>query len=209
MKPLKVTTVVYLVLIMGALSGCGPDSAERKSDAVKSPRLPKLTFHRPKDISTAVKRIQAIHDSLVSNDGLPQPVKFEYVEVIHGEGAAGHSHYYLASEYQSTGDDHDHDHHHGEMEETIKRGTLEVGFRTELEDLAGWLPDIAAMTDLDETAWTSVKDASGKLKKVITSVSGDATDSEFREAWRSRAVEVAGLLAALNKVAEKAAGELY
>ena len=100
-------------------------------------------------------------------------------------------------------DGHD-DHDHGEVSESIKRGTVVVGFRTELTDVARWLPDIAAKTDMPESDWNTVNDASQKIKAIIESVAENATDAEFRSAWQKQQTDITKLLNKLRQIAGEA-----
>ena len=200
------STFVWLPMII-VMAGCASksentDVKEKKS----SPSQPKLSLHRPANFSSAISRLGEIHEILEGKGELPPPRKIEYVEVIHGQGASAHSHYFLASEFQKMDGAHDHD-HHDDMEETVKHRFFEVGLRQELEDVARWLPDIAAETDLGESEWSAAKKISEKIQGIVSSAS-DSSDNQFRDAWRKKSTEVAALLDELKEIAKKTAEEL-
>ena len=91
------------------LSGCGE---QKTADRMKKP-LPKMDFHKPASFSAAVSRIREIHDTLVSEDGLPPSISYTVKEVnhSHGDGDSPHVHYHLVDDHS----DHDHGHHdHGD-----------------------------------------------------------------------------------------------
>lgn len=63
---------------------------------------------------------------------------------------------------------HDHGHDHGH------KHRRDVTPRQEVYDLARWLPELAAETELDEAAWNQVRDASRTLERAADSTTGDA-----------------------------------
>ena len=204
-----VSRVLIIAMIPLMIAGCGKNGDQPDTGEQASAKVPRLSFHLPGDLLAAVNRLQEIHQAVTGPGPLPEPVKVDYVEVIHGEGASAHSHFFLASEFQESGDGHGHhhDHHDGEVTETIRRGTYEVDFRTELKDLIAKLPENAATTDLEEADWDSVRDISTKLSGVIESVPDSADDSGFRQAWTSRESEITGMLAKIAEISKKAGGE--
>lgn len=192
------------------LAGCTSDLPKDQSEGKAEPRRgPRLTFHRPDDLPTAIQRLGEIHTQLMESDELPAPRRLDYVEVIHGEGASAHSHYYLASEFDDSQESHPDDHEdddHGEMKESIRRDTYSVDWRTELEDLALWLPDIAAKSDLDQEDWNGLKDASQQLHDIIEAIGEEVGDADFRDAWRDREVGISRLITQMREYAGKAGG---
>lgn len=62
----------------------------------------------------------------------------------------------------------------------------EVTPRQEVYDLARWLPELAAETELDEPTWNEIRDASGVLERAAGEASGDAapTGEEVAAAMR-------------------------
>lgn len=227
MNVTKVKTAICFVVMCTLLVGCENASQQMSSDRGQSAgaesgaengATPKLSLHKPKTLTAAVERLQQIHRSLLGDGDFPAPTTIQYVEVIHGTGASGHSHYYTAADFEATGgaDDHDHDHDHGhddhghddhdhagerhrEEGEVIKRRSLEVDLRTELTDIVRWMPDIAAKSDLNESQWNFVKSISDQLTAIIDGAAADATDdSSFRQAWRLKTEKIEPMLGELQ-----------
>ena len=194
MKEPKIMAILPLLTLTIFAHGCDSGPTDDK------PKTRKLTFHCPKNFSSAITRVQKIHDTLIGTDEFPQPLKIKYVEVVHGEGASAHSHYYLASKYQPGKGTEDHDE---EMKETVKEREYEVNFRTELADIMRWLPSLASQTDLEETDWNSVSDISKQFKEIIASVSEDKSDADFRQNWKSNESEINKLLQKLKEMNAK------
>lgn len=189
--------IAMLALVVGCNTGAEQDSAQ-SSD---SHAHPNLSLHKPKNLSTAIDRLQQMHASLIADGELPAPISIPYVEVIHGEGAAGHSHFYSEAEFEA-GEEDDQDDHHHEEDEKVKHHTMEIDLRTELADVIGWLPDIAAKSDLTETDWNSVKSTSSSLTEIIDGVPSDASDASFRETWKTKSEEIKAMLDGLKGFAD-------
>ncbi len=191
------------IVAVGLVAGC-TNSDSGNTASVEKHKLPKMTFHRPEGLQNAIDRMQSIHGALIGTGELPQPTSYEVVEVIHGEGAAAHSHYYLASEYKEGMDHHD---DHAEMKESIERHQVVVDARTELNDIAGWLPEIAVLTNLDEPDWNALKDTSKSIQSLFKGISDDSSESEFREAWKTKSAEMETHMNKLQEIAKKASEE--
>ncbi len=208
----KQLSIVSLILLFAMLTGCDSKTSQMNSGAKQgdSEHLhPFLELHKPKELAVAVARIGEIHQSLMTSGEFPSPIKVEYVEVIHGEGASRHAHFYLTSEYNNSGGEVEHDGFPGEEaeeDEKVKNHVMEITSREELGDLAGWLPGIAAKSSAGEEDWNSVSEVSKRLKEIIESIPTDATDVSFLEAWQTKAKDVESMLDKLNEVVAKTGG---
>lgn len=206
---MKIKTIVTICFIaLGALqSGCNTDKDPENSNLENSSQMssnsdahPNLSLHKPKTFASAIERLRQIHESLMGNDDFPQPITIPYVEVIHGQGPSGHSHFYSAADYEANGgDDHDDEHH--EEDETVKHHSIEVSLQTELADVIKWLPDTAAKSNLRESDWNSVNSISSRLAKIIDAIAVDASDSSFRESWKLKSEEIENMLNELQSLA--------
>ena len=197
----KEITTICLIAICALLTGCDAESQQGKSSQENSDSAshsqPKLSLHKPKEFSAAVQRLCQMHESLIGDGDFPAPITIPYVEVIHGEGASGHSHYYSASEYEAMGEKTEHDGfpgEHSEEDEKVKERSMEIDLRTELTDVARWLPEIAAKSNLNEADWNSVKSISNRLTSVIEAIASDSTDASFRESWKQKSKEAEAIL---------------
>lgn len=192
--------VVCLILLM---AGCQGDSTSGREGQAPKSNAELFSLHRPKTLAAAVDRLIEMHESIVSGQvDLPAPREIEYVEVIHGEGAAGHSHYFLASEFEQNDGKVVHDDHHEDMKETIERRTFEVDFYLELTDLANWLPYVGAELDLGESQWNTVNATSKTLKGIFKEIGSNADDATFRSTWQSKSDKIEKSLQAVRKVAQ-------
>ena len=127
---------------------------------------------------------------------------------MHGQGASAHSHFYLAADYKPDMEHHEEAHHEGEEEhETVERHTMEVGFRTEFIDVAKWLPDIAAASDMSSKDWQSVSDASKKITGVVESIPAELSDTKYRDAWKEKSAEIGASLKQLEETLAATAGD--
>jgi len=207
MKFKKIATV-YLIAVCALLVGCNAEIQKANSnqeswmqEGADSHPHPNLSLHKPKTFSSAIQRLKQMHESLIGDGDFPPPVAIPYVEVIHGQGAAGHSHFYSAAEYEATEGGTGHDGYpgeHSEEDERVKHHSMEVDLRTELTDVAAWLPKIAAKSNLNETDWNSVDSISGRLSKIIVAIASNASDASFRESWKLKSEEVGTMLAELQ-----------
>jgi hypothetical protein len=196
---------VFIVCLLTLQSGCEGQGGAATNQA--KPKKPNLKFHRPKTLDEAVTRLSAIHDAVKGESELPAARTFDYVEVIHGQGASAHSHYYMADSYNSAMEHDEEEGHHDEEHETIERHTAEVDFRTEFADVVRWLPDIAAASDLSSTDWQSVSDVSKKVTKLLKSIPTDPSDSKLREAWMQNSDEINEMISGLQKMLVAKSGD--
>lgn len=206
MKSINSLTI-GLFVVTALLVGCNGDARQANSNQknVVSSSHPKL--YKPKTFLAATQRLKQLHESLMADGDFPDPVKIEYVEVLHGQGASAHSHFYSAASYQANKNGHGHDDHsdghddhsdgHSESDERVKHHSVEVGLRAELADIIIWLPKIAAKSNLSEADWNSVDSISSQLTKVIEEIGADASDASFRESWKLKSDEIR---TALDKV---------
>lgn len=203
----KTAKSILLIAMCGLLAGCDVGMREASSPQ-NNPSLshseahPKLSFHKPKNFVSAVGRLREIHESLVADGEFPEPVSFQYVEVIHGEGPSGHSHFYTAESYDANHDSH-HDqypgeNHEHEEDETVKYHSTTVNVRTELTDVVAWLPEIAAESDFNEADWNSVKTISEQLKEFLEAIDSSSPDASFRDAWKLKSEDIRALLGELE-----------
>jgi hypothetical protein len=200
----SLSTIIGFLAICVILAGCG-ESQQSDSDQNGSSKKnadsdthPNLSLHKPKSLSVAVLRLKEMHEALVADGDFPAPKTIKYVEVIHGQGASGHSHFYSAADYEANGGD-EHDDDHEEEHEKVEHRSMEIDLRTELTDITGWLPDIAADSNLNETEWNSVEAISDRLSKIIGTIAADESDSSFRESWKLKSKEVESMLGDLEK----------
>ena len=204
------TLTICSVLLFGMLLGCQPNSSTVDSQPGTNSQAPRhgLKLHKPKTLPLAVTRLFQINESLLSEDPFPAPLEIDYVEVIHGTGPGGHSHFYPASTYDAKGEHDDHHDDHSEEEESIKRLTAEIPLQTEVKDIVKWLPDLAAKSNASEADWTTVSDTSKSLTKIIAGIAKEASDADFRAAWSKQTKEIEALLAKLKTVSAKSTGEM-
>jgi hypothetical protein len=207
MSHFKLATIFTSLLLLAVLSGCNNNKQPAPASKAAAESGPNLSFCRPKKLSAAIARLQEMHEVLLAPGDFPSPVKVDYVEVIHGTGPSGHSHYYLAADYEAQGEGHDeHGGHHHE-DEAVKHSVLELDLQSELTNIVAWLPDLAAKSDLGESDWKTVSAVSKRLKEIISAIPSDPADAAFRESWTARANEIQTELEQLNKIEIPAAGE--
>lgn len=168
------------LLMIGFVMGCNDrQNANSQEDNDSGSDLPKLTFHRPKDFTTAVSRLVEISELIRSEEALPAAKKFKVLEVVHGTGSAAHSHYYLADSEER--DDHGHE------TSAEKMHDLEVDLFTELDDIVRWLPGIAGDGDMDKTTWDKVNELSTSLESALDKACSGKSGAELRAAISSDA----------------------
>lgn len=203
--------ILFLVCITSMtmlLTGCGEPEKQMASIAAQLKEKQRgLKFHRPKTLDEAVQRLSEIHEAVNSDGDLPAVRKFDYVEVIHGEGESGHSHYYSADSFDSAMEHDEEEGHEDEEHEKVERHTAEVDFRTEFADVVRWLPEVAAASDMSSSDWESVSDASKKMTQVLKSIPVSSTDSKLRESWKKNATEIETMLIALQSVLAGISGD--
>lgn len=219
-------------LILGALavaclslvtfSGCGqPTTAD--GNAMKKP-LPKMDFHKPASFSAAVSRIREIHETLISEDGLPPSISYTVKEVSHshGDGDTPHVHYHLVDDHDDHDHDHeghdhdhgdheghdhgehdDHDHDHADPFEPTHRVTVDIF--TELKDVAKWLPSIASDGDLPRDSWNTSKEVSETMTSRLEKVMESGLPLVQRTAYQSESAEIENWIKKLESLVEPAA----
>ena len=187
-------SLVIIALVGLPITGCN-NSSSVSSENNKSTELPKFDFHKPKTLSLAVNRMRQLHDAITSNEQLPAPVKYGVREVIHGEGANAHSHYYHADAERKEMDDHGHE----PMKEEEKSHQIEIDVFTEFHDIARWLPKIAAATDgVEAETFNSVSNVATELLELSKeSMQADSNESERRKSFRA-STELNGLIEKLE-----------
>ena len=201
MKNSMFVRLFLLLAIAVATIGCGPHPAATRSDTDSDSALPRLYLHQPKTLTRAAERLAEIHEALVSSQDFPKPMMLEVVEVIHSTGASAHSHFYLASEFKEGATN---EHGEGEVEESIKRHTIEVSVRMELADIAKFLPHIAANTDLGEADWQTIQDDAKLIQEILGEENDGKSDSQFRQAWKDHDTDIVGIVKRLGELASKA-----
>jgi len=167
-----------LAIGLGMVLGCVDQSGSPAGVASKK-KLPKMAFHRPETGAQAVARMKELVEAITSEDPLPAPIEYSVLEVIHGSGATGHSHYYLIKEGQEPGAD---DHGHADLESSEVRHEVQVDALTELYDIARWLPKTAALASLKKQQWDTVNGISKELVNTMSIFESEkSTAQEKRE----------------------------
>ena len=195
-------SVALLVTCCFVLSlGCGPQpgnaaSAKKTEMADAKGGLPNNRFHRPKQLGPAVARLRELHEAIVAEGPLPEPIKVKVIELIHGSGPSAHSHYHLA-------DDKDHGTHHEEGEkEKVHEYTVDA--ISELNDIVGWLPRIAGSSDLNENEWNGLKKLSDEFSAELETAFGDSEDVESkRSAYQSVSEAAASNIESIEELVAK------
>jgi hypothetical protein len=181
------------ILLLNILCGCNESSSQQAEKATEKP-IPKQRFHLPKAYPKGVERIRELFDSVSGDGELPEPITYQVLEIMHGTGAAAHSHYHLL---KGSGDQEFEDDGHETVGE--KTHTVVVDWSSELTDLARWLPKIAVGGDMDEQTWIKVQDLSASLSGELESAfKGAGNAAAKREAVRQRAESIAGTIEQLE-----------
>ena len=172
------TALVFSImasLLIGCLTLSGCKDPTTKPDSTTAKKLPKLYLHCPDEFKPSVKRLREIYDAITSSDPMPAPIVSKVVEIIHGEGAEAHSHYYKVG--QDRGD-------HREETEKERIHEIEVDAFTEFRDVAWILPNLAADSDMNEKDWLIVKKAAWGMVEVLDdAISNDQSTEEKRAAY--------------------------
>ena len=194
--------VASLVLYAGCENASVSETATKKAP-------PKLSFHKPRSFRLAVERIREIHDSLVADGEMPQPISYTVVEVSHAHaGGKSHVHYHLVeSEHEDCecedGHDHGHDHGHdkdpfqNEAEPKPGQHTVVIDAFTELRDVARWLPAIASDSDMPADQWKQVESIAANLTDRLEKVSGTDASSQ-RTQYKSKQEEISAEVSKLE-----------
>lgn len=214
-QPIVMMAVVFSIIPL-TFAGCprSDSLAPTNSKSETNQTLPAsaMRFHKPKELKDAVGRMKQLHDAMISNASLPQPIEYQVKEVIHGTGASGHSHYYLHEPEASpaSGNDentlfdysdatgHD-DHDHETTGEKIHDVTIDPF--VELKDLAKWLPKIASDSSMGESEWTQVNATSKQLTPMLNTIIQQSADNEKRRGlYREQATKFSGHLVTLEEL---------
>ena len=213
-----------MCLMCFAFQGCAPSTTDSPAGKATK-KLPKLTFHKPKEYSSAVARLGELISAINSDAALPEPVRFDVEEIMHGTGSSAHSHYYLVYKHehkhkhkhkhkhehehehehehqhgQESDHEHDHEdeHEHGHQETGRKLHTVKVDVITELTDIVRWLPSIAGNGDMDETNWAQVKSVSESFGELLESATAEQSVEEIRNRIREKKAAIDGYLKQLT-----------
>lgn len=193
-QALGVSIFVGLFITCLGSTGCNKPAGET-TPAAKS--LPKQYFHCPDEFEPSVKRLREIHDAVTSSNPLPEPITLKVVEIIHGEGAGAHSHYYPAGKVEDDG------HHGDELTTDEKMHELEIDAFTELRDIAWVLPNVAADSDMQEKDWLAVKKAGWSIVDLIDdTVSNEQSMDEKRASYKEKADKFGELLSQLETISQ-------
>lgn len=193
--------VTSLVVCMMALMFIGCQNSDTAGPTVSDkPKVPSFTFHKPKEFGAAVIRMRQLHDAIASNDPLPSPIEYQVKEVVHGEGEAGHSHYFLHDEENSTGEVAPDDGHETTGENILN---VSVGPIVEQKDIFRWLPKIASAGDMPESQWTKVNEISKEMTpKLYEIIKSSSLDNERRDGYRSYADTISKHIATLEELSK-------
>ena len=198
--PLKILVVGVAVTLSTVLLGC-EQSGSQQTAVKKDKPIPKQRFHLPKAYPKGVARIRELFDAVNGEGELPEPISYQVLEIMHGTGAAAHSHYHLLkdSKDQTFEDD-------GHVTMGEKTHKITVDWSSELSDLAKWLPKIAVGGDMNEQNWLKVKDLSEKLSSELETAFKDANDEQSkRESLKLRGESIAKIIEQLETLLPNAA----
>ncbi len=161
--------------------------------------LPKLSLHRPSTCGGTLLRMKELVETITADSALPQPLKYKVREVIHGTGAAAHSHYYRISDDGLQIDkEHDDEHEHEQIESSEKIHEVEVGPYTEMLDLARWLPRAAADADINEKTWNKIKATSLEIAESLSAIEAESSNDKRRKIFHAKAIRFHSLIEGLE-----------
>ena len=200
--------IVVVLLGMSCLFAWGCDQSNPEADS--GPKG-KMAFHKPADFTLAVTRLRELHDQLVSEAELPEPISYTVVEVSHrhGEGKS-HVHYHLADENLDHGhgdhsDGHDiNGHEHEESTEAPVKHQVVVDVFTEIQDVARWLPGITSDSDMSEEDWIQVKELSNSMGEHLAPLAEMGTPVEQRKHYQTKSAELEDSIARLESLMPEA-----
>jgi len=198
--PLKIHVVGVTVALLCLLLGC--DQSGRQPTAVKKEKpIPKQRFHLPKTYPKGVARIRELFDAANGEGNLPEPISYQVLEILHGTGAAAHSHFHLLKDSKEQNFDDD-----GHVKMGEKTHEITVEWSSELSDLAKWLPKIAVGGDMNEQNWLKVRDLSATLSSELETAFKDANDElSKRESLKQRGESIAKIIEQLETLLPNAA----
>ena len=180
--------------------GCNTDAsgvAASSSENAGPKKIPAFTFHKPKELSTAISRIRELHDAITGNDPLPAPIEYQVKEIVHGEGESGHSHYFLhegEETDESAADD-------GDMTTGEKIHSVSVDPIEEQKDLIRWLPKIASAGDMPESQWAQVNEISKEMTpQLYAIIEGSAEQDERRASYLGNADSFSAHISTLEEL---------
>lgn len=198
-------SMICTVYVIG-FSGCQKTSANANStstsngDSSTTKKLPKLRFHQPRTFDLAVKRVREIFEFAISDEPMPAPKTFRVLEVVHGTGAAGHSHYYLAKNGEEPQEPED-DHGHVTTDKKIHEVNVDVA--TEMIDIFRWLPEIAATGDMGESDWKSAKKHANEVKDLIEAAAKSNDDTTWRNSIKDNRDQIESAVKKLETLSAK------
>lgn len=183
--------------------GCNTDASGvatgNGSGEAGTKKVPSFTFHKPKELSTAISRVRELHDAITGNDPLPSPIEYQVKEIVHGEGESGHSHYFLHDEDTDESAADDGDVTTGENIHSVSIEPIE-----EQKDLIRWLPKIASAGDMAEAQWTQVNDISKQMTPQLYAIIEASTDQDKqRDSYREHADSFSKQISALEELLAK------
>lgn len=190
---LEVVAIGMSLLAVSLLLGCTPT---KESGGPTDSKLPKLYLHCPSKYPACIERLRELFNSVVKEGNLPAAKEIEVLEVIHGTGAAAHSHYYLANQEKD-------DHYLEEESSDEKIHVLSIDVFTEIRDIAWTLPKVATNSDMEEADWLVVKEASEGLVAIMEQInSGEAKEDQRRVEFKRNQAEIDRFLQQLEKRVE-------
>lgn len=184
----------FSALLIALVCGCGTTETPSAESTVAKP-VPKQRFHLPKTYPKGVARIRELFDVVSGEGELPEPISYQVREIIHGTGAAAHSHFHLLENTNNEDQVFDDDGHETTGEKTH---TIVVDWSTELSDLALRLPKIAVGGDIDEQTWVKVRDLSSTLSEEFEALSSHSTDETRRDSIRKKSKVLEQLIVKLE-----------
>lgn len=196
-RALTVACIILPMITSSMFVGCQRDGNSAAADGKKR-KVPSFTFHKPKEFGDAVSRLRQLHDAIISNDPLPDPIEYQVKEVVHGEGPTGHSHYYLHNGEDESGKAAADDGHETTGEHILN---VSVGPIVEQKDIIRWLPKIASAGDMPESQWSTVNAISKEMtSKLYQTIESSTIDDERRASYRQYADTISKHITTLEEM---------
>ena len=209
----KLVTSAALALCFAGmllLAGCDTGTAGKSESETK---VPKLSFHKPRNFRLAVERLRELHSLLSGDEPMPAPISYTVEEVNHAHvGGHAHVHYKLveASMDDEAMSDQEEDEH--KNVEVIDSKTvahkIEVDAFTEMADIAKWLPAIVSDSDMPADQWKSVKAVSEQLGSQLESFSSADQVETQRKEFQQRSGSFDEAIKELEKIVKPSAASL-
>ena len=161
------------LLMLAAVSGCGSSNADTNQandDTHGHGHHHHDNLHKPVDYQSAMSRLSKLHQAILAGRRFLMP----------DHRRATHTHH----------------HHHGDGHAHLHE---RVDAFKEMHDIAKWLPELAADSDLPKDPWDKINEHSKKLVALLDEV-GTENQAENYEARRK---SVVGLLAKLKTLVPK------